>query len=87
MGKSRIIATASLIAAMNGITVNIVFPNSVLLQRDREDFKDYWQLSSSEEKVKYHQDLNFSVEKDELVIIDESDVFIYNHTDQFSAIL
>jgi hypothetical protein len=31
MGKSRIIATASLIAAMNGITVNIVFPNSVLL--------------------------------------------------------
>lgn len=57
--------------------VHIVIPSKGLERRDKEDFKDYWIYGGNEKQVKYHTDINFTVKKDHIVLVDEADTIIF----------
>jgi hypothetical protein len=83
-GKSRITATAAAIAlTLDMFTkVHLVFENKHLMERDQQDFEDYWILLSCEDnKIEYHVGLDFKPAAGELVIIDEADTFIFSKTE------
>jgi len=82
-GKSRVIAAAALAWAKvnkNGL-VHIVVPNELLCQRDTATFSDLWRLGDIEGRVKYRKDLPMEAAPSDLVILDEADHLIFNHTD------
>ena len=63
--------------------LHILFPNADLMKRDEELFLDYWRLSGTLERIKYHHTLNFECGVTDLLLVDESDHFIYNHPFEF----
>lgn len=89
-GKSRITATAAAIALTLDMfsKVHLVFENKHLMERDQQDFEDYWiLLSCDESKIEYHVGLDFQPAANELIIVDEADTFIFNETDRFTALI
>jgi hypothetical protein len=89
-GKSRITATAAAIAlTLDMFTkVHLVFESKHLMERDQQDFEDYWiLLGFDESKVEYHIGLDFSPAANELIIVDEADTFIFNDTEKFATLI
>ena len=43
------------------------------MNRDSLEFKDYWEISGNSDKIEYHYDLEFKLQMDEIVIVDEAD--------------
>ena len=84
-GKSRIIATAAIYALTERDfqNVHIVYPSKHLMVRDKETYTQQIDLVDCEEKVHYHEDLEFETNKGDLVIIDEVDYFIYSDPKAF----
>ena len=87
-GKSRIGASIGLlvIATMPCFRkVRFVYSNQLLMEKDMMDFNDAWQMHPNGERVKYHHDLNFTPRGDEVVILDEGDVWIFKNMKRFNA--
>jgi hypothetical protein len=65
--------------------VHIVYPNAALRNRDKADFADYFttQVPTLTPAVFYHSELNFEAKKDDIVIMDEADFFIFDKMDLF----
>ena len=80
IGKSRIIHSVGLMLLNTKAftRIHIVIPNGALKQRDIEDFADYWSLSNFEDRVFYHEDLDFKHGKNDVLLIDESDVLVFD---------
>ena len=80
-GKSRVAATAALINLFNisdcTDKVHMVYPTDYLLQKDYSIFEKYWTLNSLHDRVLYHVGLEFEKSADDLIIIDESDVLLF----------
>ena len=84
-GKSRIIAGIALIMLKYNKQykrVHIVVPNKSLLQRDMVDYADYYR-DIAQDKIVYHEQLDFEPHKDDFVLIDETDTLIYRKPDKF----
>ena len=58
--------------------MHLVYLNKILLKRDQEEFKDLWAVLPHGARVEYHSDLEFTVHSNGVVIIDESDEYIFN---------
>ena len=43
------------------------------MNRDSLEFKDYWEISGNSDKIEYHYDLEFKLQTNEIVIVDEAD--------------
>ena len=78
-GKSRIIHGVGLMLLnMKAFSrVHIVIPNTALMQRDIKDFADYWCFGGFEGNVLYHEGLNFKHGKNDVLLIDEADLLIF----------
>ena len=64
----------------------MVFCNEKLLEIDKNLYKDLWNLTAMNERVKYHCNLNFVPEKDWVLVFDEADDFIYSEPENFLSI-
>ena len=53
------------------------------MKRDQLTFADHFDMTSYDEFVHYHANLDFDPEPDDLIIIDEIDYFIYGDTGRF----
>jgi hypothetical protein len=75
-GKGRIGATTGGIVLLIGMApvVHFIYDNQDLLERDQEEFKDYWRTIGKEDCVKHHVGFDFPSDQKDLFIIDESDV-------------
>lgn len=63
--------------------VHMVFSNNILLAKDKQDFEKLWSVASLTSEVEYHEDINFQVGEQELVIFDEADEYIYSSPQAF----
>ena len=61
----------------------MVYTNKVLSEKDQEDFNELWTISTYLDKIQYHDDIDFIVGEEELVIFDEADEYIYGSTQHF----
>ena len=63
IGKSRIIAALGLILLSKSEChkVHFVIPIEGLMNRDAQEFKDYWEISGNSDKIEYHCDLEFKL--------------------------
>ena len=48
------------------------------MEKDQTELHDLFAVSQIDERVIYHADLDFEVEDEELVIMDEGDEYLYN---------
>ena len=63
--------------------VHMVFSNNILLAKDKQDFEKLWSVAGLTCKVEYHEDINFQMSEQELVIFDEADEYIYSSPQAF----
>ena len=56
--------------------MHFVVPNDMLKKRELEEFQDYWILSQLEDKVEYHDNLDFEHHLGQLIFIDEADFML-----------
>lgn len=69
-------------------TVHLVFENEHLLNRDKSDFQDFWDLLQyGEDKIQYHVGCGFIPSPDELIIVDEADTFMLDNPESFSTFI
>ena len=61
----------------------MVFSNNILLAKDKQDFGKLWSVAGLTCKVEYHEDINFQVGEQDLVIFDEADEYIYSSPQAF----
>ena len=47
------------------------------MKKDKEEYEELWRLSSLQDHVQYHSDLEFSVADGDLLIFDEADQYMY----------
>ena len=78
-GKSRIAATIAYLAITEGVDkVHLIFTSQILLKKDKEDFKDLWQIGGCEDKIIYHSNIDFEIGiGNNLMIFDEADIYMY----------
>ena len=57
------------------------------MNRDSLEFKDYWEISGNSDKIEYHYDLEFKLQMDEIVIVDEADYLMLRKPFQFKGAL
>ena len=43
------------------------------MNREQEEFDDYWVMSGMKARVQYHANLDFKLGKNDVVIVDEAD--------------
>ena len=88
-GKSRVIAAAALVWAKTNREglVHIVIPHELLCKRDTATFADLWKLGDVENRVRYQRSPPMDAARDDLVIMDEADLLIFNHTDAVKTVL
>jgi len=69
-----------LVALFTGMfsKVYLVFGNKYLMKRDKKDFQTLWIMLDFVKSVEYCVGLNFGVEKGSLVLIDESDIVMFD---------
>ena len=78
MGKSRVIATMAFMLIEWGYSkVHIVLPTVALMNRDKEEFNDYWAKSNNGQKVEYHTNFGFEIKEGEIIISDEADHLMF----------
>ena len=78
MGKSRVIATMAFMLIEQGYSkVHIVLPTVALMNRDKEEFNDYWVISDNVQKVEYHTNFGFEIKEGEMIISDEADHLMF----------
>ena len=78
MGKSRVIATMAFMLIERGYSkVHIVLPTVALMNRDKEEFNDYWAKSNNGQKVEYHTNFEFEIKVGEIIISDEADHLMF----------
>ena len=85
-GKSFIISALALIALLGGDTetVHFVVPSEVLLEREKMDFRCFWDcVDKGQERVKYYSSLQFTPKPKDLVIVDEADMLLLEDLDVF----
>ena len=84
MGKSRVIATMAFMLIEQGYSkVHIVLPTVALMNRDKQEFDDYWTKSSNGQKVEYHTDFNFDMIEGAIIIVDEADHLMFRNPQAF----
>jgi hypothetical protein len=83
-GKSRIAAMIALIALSANLydNVHLVYSTERLMKKDKKEFKNVLEITDNTEKVHYHIDIEFEVGKNDLLIFDEGDEYIYENTDK-----
>ena len=54
------------------------------MDRDEEEFANYWKFGMKE-RVHYHVGSDFKLEKEDILIIDESDDFIFKRPNEFQT--
>ena len=64
--------------------VYLVFDNKHLMERDKSDFEDLWNLTGYREKVEYHFGLDFEPENNSLILVDESDRLMFEEPKLFA---
>ena len=80
MGKSRVIATMAFMLINHGYSkVHIVIPIVALMNRDKEEFNDYWAKINNGQKVEYHTNFDFDMEDGAIIISDEADHLMFNN--------
>ena len=47
------------------------------MNRDKEEFNDYWAKSNNGQKVEYHTNFDFKMEDGEIIISDEADHLMF----------
>ena len=57
------------------------------MNRDASEFKDYWEISGNNHKIEYHYDLEFKLQTNEIVIVDEADFLMLRKPFQFKDAL
>lgn len=89
MGKSRVIATAGLIALteLDVRHVHFVTPTKMLSDREKEEFQDYWALCGKKISASYHSNLDFEKHPDDLIFIDEVDTFVLDDPQRTDELL
>ena len=61
--------------------------NSHQQELDKEIFKSLWATHNLAKSIKYHLETNFKVKKNEVVIIDEGDHFIFKDPKKFDGLI
>lgn len=64
--------------------VHLVFDNKHLMERDKSDFEDLWNLAGCQDKVEYHVGLDFNPEDNSLILVDESDRLMFEEPKAFA---
>lgn len=79
------IPTAALIVLFHNMfsKVHMVYLNQHLCERDKVDSLQMLTLFSFEDKVEYHIGYDFELKANELIIVDEADVFIFENPVKF----
>jgi len=78
--------SAAVIALISGAftKVHVVFESNHFMERDHADLAEFWiLLGYDENQIQYHVGCNFIPAKGELVIFDEADVPMLDHTEKF----
>ena len=84
MGKSRVIATMALMLLEQGYSkFHILLPTVALMNRDKEEFSDYWVKSCNVQKVEYHTNFEFDMEEGAIIISDEADYLMLKNPQAF----
>jgi superfamily II DNA or RNA helicase len=81
-GKSRVAATAALILLLTDSSVgkvHLVFPNKLLLEKDRLDFADLWKMTGLVHRVKHCTKLPTSAKPEDAIILDEVDHWVFGN--------
>jgi hypothetical protein len=55
----------------------MVFENEYLMKRDRDDFYPLFDMYGLADRLEYHVGINFAVNENEVVLVDEADCFIF----------
>lgn len=86
MGKSFIVATIALLSCVTQLhkQITIVIPNSYLLARDKSRFAPLF--VNYQDKIAYTSELDFKVQKNQLVLIDEADDLLFKRPEDFFAV-
>jgi len=65
--------------------VHLVFHSKHFMDRDINDFRNYWKLSGllDSSRYTYHEDWDFECLQGELIICDEADLPMFNQSAQF----
>jgi len=64
--------------------VHLVFDNIHLLERDKVDFNDLWTQAGCSDKIKYHVGCDFMPEENSLILVDESDLVMFEQPKSFA---
>ena len=49
------------------------------MNRDKEEFSDYWAKTCNVQKVEYHSNFEFNMENGAIIISDEADYLIFKN--------
>lgn len=85
VGKSFIAATLALHALMN-TNINIIhfiIPEETLMQREQTIFSQWWECCGDAHRIRYHLNLDFVSEENDLIVIDEADYLMCNDPIKF----
>ena len=64
----------------------MVYANQVLMRKDQQICVDLVRAIQQQERVFYHCDLQFEVNKGDVIVFDEGDQHIYLQTEQLDAL-
>ena len=57
------------------------------MARDKFDFEDLWHLAGLKDRVDHHIGCDFEAEENSLVLIDESDIFMFDKPKNFAKFI
>ena len=63
--------------------MHLVFLNEVLKKKDQNYFEDLFSLIPNRERLIYHSDIDFTPEAGSVVVLDESDEWVFNDVQAF----
>ena len=66
--------------------VHLVFSNDLLKQKDMLAFANLFLLADIQEKVQYQVGLDFEMGSEDVLVIDESDIWIYEDPQKFDRL-
>ena len=65
----------------------MLIPGAGLLERDREEYADFWELAGYESSVEYHRTTRFEIRAGDVVLVDEADHFAFSEPAAFAGLL
>ena len=88
-GKLLIFATIALmlLKSDSGVQrVHLVFSNELLKEKDKQAFENLYLLANVEDQVEYQVGLDFEMGTEDVLVIDEGDVWIYEDPNKFDRL-